>query len=232
MRVASEKRSFTPLDQYRRTELLVRPDLEAKCKQKKQSVRRRVSAVPEYFPEPMVGLRGGNMATVELIEIGRRIEVRFKLMQPKLRFQQKVLDRPKRWVIEIGEPLTLTDGVLDEQPFHPYPIAVSSIDAKLPPARIHQLPDTTEANRQLNECYQRWIRNDLNEALAKCGKLRMNGRVRGIHNGRASLRRRNSARPVGFEESGQAAGSSRGISAEKQLSLPRMPVIRVSKTAR
>ena len=51
-------------------------------------------------------------------------DVIFTFDDPKLVFQDKLLEGPPRWIIEIGYPEILIQPIEDELPFRPYPMPV------------------------------------------------------------------------------------------------------------
>ena len=82
-RVATVKRVYAPLDDFRRVELLVPKQFKAKCAIKGQTARCRVTDLPERFTDLMIGLRGGNIATVELQEAAAAKKPLFSICDEK-----------------------------------------------------------------------------------------------------------------------------------------------------
>ena len=138
-RVATVRQKLDPLTNFRRIELRVDPKFTANCRQIKQRVTCDVSKIPERFPELMIGLRGGNMAGIEVVEGRRRLQLVFNLKKKELAFQSKVLPYPTRWVLEFGVPLVLLGTVEEQFPFRPYPVPATKLGAKLPPPNLHEL---------------------------------------------------------------------------------------------
>ena len=77
-RVASVKKRAEPMSEFRRIELKVPYGFRANCKKLRGRVDCQLSSLPVDFPEMMVGLRGGNIASVELTKARKKkIGVRF-----------------------------------------------------------------------------------------------------------------------------------------------------------
>ncbi|MEE2755893.1 MAG: hypothetical protein VYA30_04500 [Myxococcota bacterium] len=169
-RVATVKEKLDPLPNFRRIELRVSPEFSAKCRQAGRKVTCAVSKLPDRFPELMVGLRGGNMAGIELVEKRKKTQIVFKLKQPSYGFQDRVLSYPTRWVLEFGAPLVLMGAVEEQFPFRPYPVPSTNISAKLPPANLHELAPGPNENRLLNACYKLWRQRRMLEAIDICNE--------------------------------------------------------------
>ena len=167
-RVATVRQKLDPLTNFRRIELRVDNAFKANCRQKKQRVTCDVSRIPERFPELMIGLRGGNMAGIEVIEGKRRLQLVFTLKKKELAFQSKVLPYPTRWVLEFGVPLVLLGTVEEQFPFRPYPVPATKLGAKLPPPNLHELSPTSPENQMLNGCYRLWRERRTLEAIDAC----------------------------------------------------------------
>jgi len=158
-----------PLENFRRVELLVPKDFKAKCKTSRSGSVCKVSSVPPDFSSLMYGLRGGRLAAVNLKNLSKgRARITFKLKRRGLRFQQKVLRGPPRWVVEVGLPTILLGEVQEQLPFRPYPLTPSSMSSKFPPPTLFPLPPKNDANREYNACYDRWRQRKYAEAMDLC----------------------------------------------------------------
>ncbi len=158
-----------PLDDYRRVEMRVPAEFTADCRARGVTVECRVSAMPIEFPALMFGLRGGTIANVTLTpRPGGAATIRFTLQREALRFQEAVLEKPRRWVIEIGAPVVLMGPVQEQLPFRPYPMPTGDLGIVIPPADIQPLPPRSEAAQQYAACYGAWEEERYGYAVEAC----------------------------------------------------------------
>lgn len=162
----------TPLDDYRRVEMRVPADFTADCRTRGLAVRCAVSAVPESFADLMFGLRGGRLAGVT-VQPGRggAATLAFNLKRPELRFQEAVIEKPRRWVVEVGLPDVLMGPVVEQLPFRPYPMPTDDLGFVIPPADIQPIPARSEAAQQYGPCYDAWIGERYRLAIDLCAKV-------------------------------------------------------------
>jgi tetratricopeptide (TPR) repeat protein len=158
-----------PLENFRRVQMLVPHDFDAKCKTSRGGSVCTISSVPDDFSALMYGLRGGRLAAVTLENLKQgRARIRFKLKRSALRFQHAVLRGPSRWVVEVGLPTILLDEVQDQLPFRPYPLKPTTMIAEVPPPNLFPLPPKNDANREFNACYANWRAHKLAVAMDLC----------------------------------------------------------------
>ena len=166
---ASAAPEVEPLENFRRVELLVPKDFKAKCKTSRSGAVCRVSSVPPDFSSLMYGLRGGRLAAVNLKNLSRgRARITFKLKRRGLRFQEKVMKGPPRWIVEVGLPTILLGEVQEQLPFRPYPLTPSDMKAAVPDPTLFPLPPKNDANREYNACYSRWRAGRYADAMDLC----------------------------------------------------------------
>jgi tetratricopeptide (TPR) repeat protein len=171
-RVAGVRQDFPQLKDFRRIELRVSPDFEAKCTVKGAVTQCRLSELPHDFSRLMVSLRGSKLAAVQLKSRKKnKILVRFELRRTDLSLQQAVIGTPPLWVIELG-PDELLMGLVQEQlPFRPYPIESAGLPNRIPDIAILALPNTTSENKKFNRCLKFWDADELVDAQAACADL-------------------------------------------------------------
>lgn len=161
-----------PLADYRRIEMRVPADFSADCRTRGRRVECAVSRVPEAFPQLMFGLRGGSLAGVTVRPgRGEAATVAFNLKRPRLRLQQAVLEKPRRWVVEVGLPDVLMGPVTEQLPFRPYPMRTDDLGFVIPPADIQPVPPRSEAAQQYGDCYAAWRAERYREAIDVCARV-------------------------------------------------------------
>lgn len=144
-------------------------DFDANCRRRRRVVTCRVSQIPDEFADLMFGLRGGTLAGVEVRRLpGIAAEIRFSLKRTALRLQETILEKPRRWVVELGTPDVLMGPVAENLPFRPYPMKTGRLGFIIPPARIQPLPPRSEAAQQYQDCYKSWKEELYDEAIAFC----------------------------------------------------------------
>ncbi|MCB9542167.1 MAG: hypothetical protein H6703_06950 [Myxococcales bacterium] len=161
-----------PLDDYRRVEMRVPPAFTADCRARAELVDCRVSAMPAEFPALMYGLRGGAVAAVTVTPSrDGGATIRFALKRPELRLQQAVIEKPRRWVVEVGLPLVLMGPVQEQLPFRPYPMTTGDLGVTLPAANIQPLPPRSEAAQQYAACHAAWVEERYADAITTCAAV-------------------------------------------------------------
>lgn len=171
-RVAGVRQDFAQLKDFRRIELRVSPDFEARCTTKGIVTQCRLTELPHDFSRLLVSLKGSKLAAVQLKSRKKnKIIVRFELRRADLSLQQSVIGTPPLWVIELG-PDELLMGLVEEQlPFRPYPIESAGLPNRIPDIEILKLPATTSENKKFNRCLSFWDDDFLVDAQAACADL-------------------------------------------------------------
>ena len=155
-------------EKYTRIEVVVSKDFTSTCKARKGGATCRVS---KYTSEL---LRVYKLQTKKGILINaneRRREFSFSFEDEKLVLQDKVLDGPPRWIIEIGYPETLIQPIENELPFRPYPMPVQTVRLPRPSIAVTPLSGEGQAVQAFNRCWQLWEDNKLSSAWAECDKI-------------------------------------------------------------
>ncbi|MCB2019342.1 MAG: hypothetical protein KDG44_00915, partial [Burkholderiaceae bacterium] len=161
-----------PLADFRRVELRVSADFIADCQTRSTQITCKVNEVPREFSQLMFGLRGGTLAGVELLpKPDGTAQVRFSLKRTELRFQDGMLDGPRRWVIEIGLPAILIAPVQEQLPFRPYRVRTADLGLALPPANVQPLPMRGEPERRYQTCYAAFVEQRYDDAVEQCARV-------------------------------------------------------------
>lgn len=167
-----------PLRDHRRLELVVPPGFDATCTDGTSrddaaplAPLCTLTAAPEGLFRLLGPLHDGLLA--EVVMGGKRGEdtITFRLAAKDLRFRQKVFDLPRRWVIEIGRPQTMSAKLEDEQPFRPYPMKLTAYRPPLPLAKILPLAADAPLAQPYHECLAHWRQGKVMKALRACEAL-------------------------------------------------------------
>lgn len=165
---AAQASSSTPLDDYRRVEMRVPADFTSDCRTRGRVVTCAVSTVPEEFPDLMFGLRGGSTAGVTLRGARTGSVIRFDLKRGDLTLQEAILEKPRRWVVEVGRADVLMGPVREQLPFRPYPMSTDDLGMVIPPPNIQPVPARSEAAQKYGPCYQAWREQQYRAAIDLC----------------------------------------------------------------
>ena len=155
--------------QYRRFELAVSPTFTASCQKKEVALTCEIGGVPDRFARLLRAMRGGAITGVELIgRRGKSFIVRLDLASPALEFRSETLTVPPRWVLEVGIPRALSDGIEDETPFRPYPLAPRPFSPILPKSPVAQLPGKGSVFEAVNGCVKALEGGRYKAAMISC----------------------------------------------------------------
>ena len=155
-------------DKYLRLEVVVPNDFSSNCKMGKKSATCKVSV---YSSELLRVFKVGTKRGISVDANERRKEVTFTFEDEKLLLQDKVLEGPPRWVIEIGYAETLIRPIEDELPFRPYPMPVQTVQLKRPSMTVRPLSGEGQEIETFNRCFSLWEQNELRRAWAECKRI-------------------------------------------------------------
>jgi len=160
-----------PRTDYRRVEVLVPPDFTVECATRRRVTDCRINRRPRQLARLMLALGNTPMASLELATKKEDTIVRFRLSRPEARVQSKVLEGPSRWVLEIGEPLTLVGPIQDELPFRAYPVPTGTMRLTIPPTQVEPSRGDSDQAKQYNMCFDFWKARRFRQAVAACEKV-------------------------------------------------------------
>ena len=155
-------------DKYLRLEVVVPNDFTSNCRMLKKAATCKVSV---YSSELLRVFKVGTKRGIKVNANERRREISFSFDDERLKLQDKVIDGPPRWVIEIGYPETLIQPVEDELPFRPYPMPVQTVQLKRPSMTVRPLTGEGQEIEAFNRCYGLWEKSDLRRAWTECKRI-------------------------------------------------------------
>ena len=155
-------------EKYLRLEVVVPNNFSSKCAMGKKSAKCKVSV---YSAELLRVFKVGTKRGINVDANERRKEISFNFDDERLVLQDKVLEGPPRWVIEIGYPETLIQPIEEELPFRPYKMAVQTVQLKRPSMTVRPLSGEGADIELFNRCYQLWEEKRLKAAWAECKKI-------------------------------------------------------------
>ena len=155
---------------YHRLEVVVPAGFQAKCNTRSKSAECKLSI---YSPELLRVFQIGSRKGVTIEANNRRKEIRFLFDDPRLVFQQKVLEGPPRWVIEVGYQEVLIQPVEDELPFRPYPMPVQTVKLPRPSLALSPLAGADDEVVIFNQCWALWEAKKYVDAYNECSKIDM-----------------------------------------------------------
>ncbi|MAD61469.1 MAG: hypothetical protein CMH49_08170 [Myxococcales bacterium] len=155
-------------EKYLRLEVVVPNNFSSKCTMGKKSAKCKVSV---YSAELLRVFKVGTKRGINVDANERRKEISFNFDDERIVLQDKVLEGPPRWVIEIGYPETLIQPIEEELPFRPYKMAVQTVQLKRPSMTVRPLSGEGADIELFNRCYQLWEEKRLKAAWAECKKI-------------------------------------------------------------
>lgn len=153
---------------YHRLEVVVPVDFKVSCTSKPLLARCGVSL---YTPELLRLFQLGTREGVKIEANQARKEVNFIFDDPKMRLQEKLLDGPPRWVIEVGYDETLIQPIEDELPFRPYPMPVQTVRLPRPNMAIEPLVGEGEEITTFNRCWALYNAKSYVDAYKECNQI-------------------------------------------------------------
>ncbi|MFN3201713.1 MAG: tetratricopeptide repeat protein [Bradymonadia bacterium] len=170
-----------PLRDYRRLELVVPADFQSTC-----TPNLPPDALRPLGPNPVCAITGaprglyrllgplhdGLLAEVSMGKADGKDTVTFTLTAEDLIFRSAVFDLPRRWVIEIGRPTTMSATIEDELPFRPYPMKMGEFNPPLPVSQISGLDEEEDTlGEAFNACLDEWRQGRVVKAMRMCEAL-------------------------------------------------------------
>ena len=171
--VASASAAPLPFDaplseKYLRLEVVVPNGFSSKCTMGKKSASCKVSV---YSAELLRVFKVGTKKGISVDANERRKEISFSFNDENLLLQDKVLEGPPRWVIEIGYKETLIQPIEDELPFRPYPMPVQTVQLKRPSMTVRPLSGEGQEIEAFNRCFSLWEQAQLRQAWSECKRI-------------------------------------------------------------
>lgn len=155
-------------EKYLRIEVVVDKDFSATCKSQPGKSTCRVSS----NSTDLLRVYGADLKSwIKVNHNKSRREYQFSFQDPKIKLQDKVLDGPPRWVIEIGYEETLLRPVEEELPFRPYPMPAQTVQLERPSIAVKPISGETPDVVEFNKCYSLWEQNKLRSAWVQCRKV-------------------------------------------------------------
>lgn len=153
---------------YHRIEAVVPPGFKPSCTSSPGRAQCKVS----IYTTELLNLFNLNARPGIRIETRRASrDVIFTFDDPKLVFQEKLLEGPPRWIIEIGYPEILIQPIEDELPFRPYPMPVQSVRLRRPNIALDPLVGEGDEVETFNRCWSLWSIKKYVDAYAECSKI-------------------------------------------------------------